>query len=59
MTLTMMTFVLNLNFKKKRSLSQMWITMNLHAPKLSYPHPNVDNFDSYQHSPFFGSIDNH
>jgi hypothetical protein len=37
----------------------MWITLYLHAPKMSYPHTNVDNFDSYPHTPFFGSIVNH
>ncbi|MEN9610792.1 MAG: hypothetical protein RLZZ628_1606 [Bacteroidota bacterium] len=55
----MMIFVLSLKFLKKRSLLQMWITLYLHAQKMSYPHPNVDNFDSYQHTPFFESIQNH
>ena len=57
--LMMMIFVLNLKFKKKRSLLAMWITMNLHARKMSYPHTNVDNFDSYQHRHFFETIVNH
>jgi hypothetical protein len=57
--LIMMIFVLNLKFKKKRSLLVMWITLYLHALKMSYPHSNVDNFDSYQHRCFFGSIVNH